>query len=903
LQQLSQEKLTKQQLSVVSSFLCDRTDDEECLAEVLQGLLAIVPMNSFSPSNIEPILASLVQHVNMKSQVQNTRYMVYKLLETILSRFASFAQRSIGDIFIKTYVTLSTGEKDPRNLMTCFAISYEILANFDISAHADDLFDVIFCYFPITFVPPKNDPYGITTQNLKDALLKCISANGLLAKEAFPGLIEKLNSSAHSVKNDALTAINASIQSYAPEYLTDTWRDVWDGIKYEVLHGSEEVETAGLALKALSSLGTALGKADNQALLVEYLDEVKKETKEKLQEPQQKLAVPGARLASGIAQANVIAFETLSGFAFPIVFSALTDAPSIDRQKGALTILLLFLQASQKLDGNGRLLLPFKEEVFETFSKALMGGTDTALRIIAIDGLSLLTQLTGLVADDEVGLIVQYFDSVILKEDVELAENALDALTQVKTEHILNIAFPALLAELPDTEKPMDTVEARKDADYVLSALAALSGTRPTFEVLSIRLVSKLDVILHSCTFKYPLCIILTLLEAARKVPDPDMSGFLDKLAWKLVKKVTDSGTGVPLRDDRVVEATALVISEIVRRSPDVSNFTSQLVALFEPYLTLDAEPTNLVALFVTSFAPVKDVDLGVNVVQMLFNVAAILDRVTGVYQRGAYLRLVALLANKWVKPEEMGELDKLQNELWNAKSVNGIEVLGWLAKGLLLKAHALGYQVANRLVDLLGDAHLGKYAARMVGVFVSPDSALCKENGLIIRQLYKQRVFSTLLPKLIEGFKAGGDTQLNFMVALSGLLQFTPSKIILPDLPKFLPLLLQSLDVHDAKVQEAAINTVLVTLHEASDIFAKHSSTMIPKLLKLAQNKKNPSSTRSAALICLHAFPTSIEMQYILPYRERVINELAVVLDDPKRDVRRDAVVCRQVYFELGRA
>jgi len=32
-------------------------------------------------------------------------------------------------------------------------------------------FDVTFCYFPITFRPPPDDPYGITPEQLKEKLL------------------------------------------------------------------------------------------------------------------------------------------------------------------------------------------------------------------------------------------------------------------------------------------------------------------------------------------------------------------------------------------------------------------------------------------------------------------------------------------------------------------------------------------------------------------------------------------------------------------------------------------------------------------------------------------------------------------------------------------------------------
>ena len=32
------------------------------------------------------------------------------------------------------------------------------------------MFNIIFCYFPITFKPPSDDPYGITTEDLRLAL-------------------------------------------------------------------------------------------------------------------------------------------------------------------------------------------------------------------------------------------------------------------------------------------------------------------------------------------------------------------------------------------------------------------------------------------------------------------------------------------------------------------------------------------------------------------------------------------------------------------------------------------------------------------------------------------------------------------------------------------------------------
>ena len=63
-----------------------------------------------------------------------------------------------------------------------------------------DFFEAVFNYFPITFKPPPDDPYGITAQDLKDRLRNCISATGFFAPYAFPALLDKLDSTSPNTK-------------------------------------------------------------------------------------------------------------------------------------------------------------------------------------------------------------------------------------------------------------------------------------------------------------------------------------------------------------------------------------------------------------------------------------------------------------------------------------------------------------------------------------------------------------------------------------------------------------------------------------------------------------------------------------------------------------------------------
>ena len=68
------------------------------------------------------------------------------------------------------------GEKDPRCLMASLALLKQAMAHFpsSVEAVADRLFDAAACYFPITFTPPPDDPFGISPEALTLLLEDCL---------------------------------------------------------------------------------------------------------------------------------------------------------------------------------------------------------------------------------------------------------------------------------------------------------------------------------------------------------------------------------------------------------------------------------------------------------------------------------------------------------------------------------------------------------------------------------------------------------------------------------------------------------------------------------------------------------------------------------------------------------
>lgn len=129
-----------------------------------------------------------------------TRNVVFKIYQSFLfNREVLLNLLSHPSIYVSAVLSGIDEEKDPRNLLITYDLLYFTLREFDTLAHRDmlkpfidELFDKISCYFPINFVPPKNDRHQITPEILKEKLARCFLASPLLAPAAFPFILDKM---------------------------------------------------------------------------------------------------------------------------------------------------------------------------------------------------------------------------------------------------------------------------------------------------------------------------------------------------------------------------------------------------------------------------------------------------------------------------------------------------------------------------------------------------------------------------------------------------------------------------------------------------------------------------------------------------------------------------------------
>ncbi len=126
------------------------------------------------------------------------------------------------------------GEKDPRVLVQVFKLVPIVLREFlGFTRFSEDFFEVVSCYFPISFNPRANDPEGITKKELLDGLRTCMAATPEFAQHCIPLLLEKLSSSVTDTKLDALETLAMCSKAFgmAISPFTD---DLWSSLRTEV---------------------------------------------------------------------------------------------------------------------------------------------------------------------------------------------------------------------------------------------------------------------------------------------------------------------------------------------------------------------------------------------------------------------------------------------------------------------------------------------------------------------------------------------------------------------------------------------------------------------------------------------------------------------------------------------
>ncbi|KAL7416158.1 Dos2-interacting transcription regulator of RNA-Pol-II-domain-containing protein [Mrakia frigida] len=511
LAKISTSKVNRQSTRVLTSFYCDKLDDIYVLAPVLQGLCVLSALPTFGTGETSQVCQAIFDNIKMKASVQSVRFLVFKIIDILMANHRD-ALKKLGENFIQSYCRLADGEKDPRNLLIAFSIGRVIVVEFDIESSMEDLFDCTFCYFPITYKPPPNDPYNISTEDLRIALRSCLAGTPLFAKQAMQLLLDKLAASGGEMKKDTLRTIAACLPVYGLDNAVEFSSEIWEALKVEALFTSDAEIEAETLLAIESFLATLYPTVDHKPTGIATT--IVEQCLELLKEPEKSKAKPATKILTAAFKSSPSVGPFAYAQAFPQLFQLYRKTEDFSQRGPILEVLTQLIQAARELyaipapaDGATSWRSLQVDGVFEQFRDDLLGcltsGIQTSnFRKPALEAYMQLVQIEGYLSSSELGFVVQSVNELILSEEADHLRGpalaGLAIISKIAPKTIEEITLPLLFSKLPDSPPPLEGEEDRVRYRRILSSLSVLCVQPPLFEILVVRITSKLDLLCSS---------------------------------------------------------------------------------------------------------------------------------------------------------------------------------------------------------------------------------------------------------------------------------------------------------------------------------------------------------------------------------------------------------------------
>ncbi|KAM5244173.1 MMS19 nucleotide excision repair protein homolog isoform 2-T2 [Hipposideros larvatus] len=925
-------------------------DHHLVIPPVLQGLKALSLCVALPPGLAVSVLKAIFQEVPVQSLPQADRHSVYSIITNFM-RTREEELKGLGADFTFGFVQVMDGETDPRNLLVAFRIAHDFISrDYNLGIFVEELFDVTSCYFPIDFIPPLNDPYGIQREDLILSLRAVLTSTAQFAEFLLPLLIEKVDSEILSAKLDSLQTLNACCAVYGQKELKDFLPSLWASIRREVFQtASEQVEAEGLAaLHALTAcLSRSVLRADAEDLLDSFLSSILQDCRHHLCEPDMKLVWPSAKLLQAAAGASARAYDHITSNVLPLLLEQFHKHSQSNQRRTILEMILGFLKLQQKWsyeDKGERPLSGFKDQLCSLVFMAL-ADPNSQLQLVGIRTLTVLGAQPDLLSSGDLELAVGHLYRLsLLEENSQSWVAALEASGTLAT--LYPVAFsshlvPKLAEELCMGELNLAREdEPNKSSRYLhcLQALSAVSA-HPSIVKETLPLLLK-----HLCQMNKGNMVtgpseVIAVCQSLQQVAencqlDPESCWYFHQTAVpcllalavqaSMPEKEHSVMRKVLLEDEVLASMVSVIGTATTHLSPDLA---AQSVAHIVP-LFLDGNisflPENS---FPCRFQPFQDGSSGQRrLVALLMAFVCSLPRNVEIPQLNRLMRELlelscchscpfsstaaakcfAGLLNKHPEGQQLDEflqlaVDKVEAGLGSGPCRSqAFTLLLWVTKALVLRYHPLSSCLTNRLIGLLSDPELGPAAADGFSLLMSDcTDVLTRAGHAEVRIMFRQRFFTDNVPALVQGFHAAPhDVKPNYLKGLSHVLNRLPKPVLLPELPTLLSLLLEALSCPDCVVQLSTLSCLQPLLLEAPQVMSLHIDTFVTKFLNLSSS---PSmAVRIAALQCMHAL-TRLPTPVLLPYKPQVIRALAKPLDDKKRLVRKEAVSARGEWFLLG--
>jgi hypothetical protein len=252
------------------------------------------------------------------------------------------------ELFYENFLNAIDSEKDPRNLMLIFD-TINCISKFELSNdYIEEIFESVFCYFPITFRSNPSDPNLITVEELKGSLRRAIAGDKRFGDLAISLLIDKISSNSASAKIDALDVLLDSVGIYDPTSFIQYRYQLEISIFSEII-ANPDIKIQSKALKLVNLLSTYLPFEEGQYWMNKFLIEGLKAIELESHEIMSKSAV----LIESIASSSESCFKySLDTCAIPLIKFSSSEGIKGQVARNSLVALFSPLKINPQWIGN-----------------------------------------------------------------------------------------------------------------------------------------------------------------------------------------------------------------------------------------------------------------------------------------------------------------------------------------------------------------------------------------------------------------------------------------------------------------------------------------------------------------------------------------------------------------------
>ncbi|KAH9638499.1 hypothetical protein HF086_007469 [Spodoptera exigua] len=898
LKELPRDYLNDMQVKFISKFYVDRLkDNHRVIPPVIEGYSVLIDMSEYKMQNCTDFLTILFREVTCQSQTRQDRYNIYVIIQKLCNKDIEYL-KGLGSDFVYGVITAMDGERDPRNLVFLFQFLQNFIKNFPLGHLAEEMFDVISCYFPIDFHPSSDDPAAVTREDLANSLMPCLCAIPEFGDPCIILLIEKLDSNLRLAKIDSLKLLVESCKTFTPQSYTPFLRALWSSLNREMSHKTDD-ELKTIAHEALGALVAKMASTANTDQAFENF---------------LKGIIISAQ--STIADATTVAqFVKGTKVLLTAANASNQSCASITRAMVPATVAYYELKTAPKLQiasldfigdlyeiANKKGLLDEVRAQITNVPQVCLSAVSQSSKEFQMAGFKTLIRVQECLGED----LVLPFVEVLIYNVQHAQDNDLLSIS-VETIHVIARKYPELIMNLVVKGKcsieniSQDKIAFQKRLN-VLTNLASIDDFTKVIIEEMLKIITANDPealhVVEALSGSISMASVFTTEKVTQIESD---HGLIDPVLDWLYKEISSSSP------DALAHGYTLIANTIGSLPPEkqenilVKHTPQALERCMQDdiyFLIIECLYTSLhQSVYNSKFEEIMTVAL---------QVALKSDKDL---LRTKACVLIAHLLNKaehGQKFELLYELLKTQLASCNREDEKLcprlIQLYGWITKSLLMRGSDVFLFWLQKIVGILAISQYCTHGSEAIKLIMNENTDyLNRKQHCRISLLYKQRMFETF-SALTEKIKPNlsAETKESYLLSWAYVLDKAPKTVLKNEANKIAPIVIDCLEYDNKDMLQVSLDVLCHFVQSNPTAVSDSLQTILPRLIALSKYMKS-MDVRIKSLECLYDIANTFRTSTLLPYKQDVLLDLAPALDDKKRLVRNVAVRARSRWFLVG--